>query len=125
MIKYFDKITKRLFNESNYGLGMKSFKLIYKNIGLNLEHIHYKKLKIKHIKYLYKNEIRFIFGDKLKSKIKEERKFLSEVNCLRSIRFSLGLPCNGQRTQTNGRTCKVRQTFEKTVKKKFVLKTIW
>lgn len=118
MIKYFNKLVKRIFNESNYGLGMKSFKLIYKNIGLNLDHLRYKNLKLKHIKYLYKNENRIIFGEKLKSKVQEERELLNQINCLRSIRFKLGLPCNGQRTQTNGRTCKIRQTHKKTVTKK-------
>lgn len=119
MILYYRNITKKLYNESNYGLGMKSFKLIYKNIGLNLEHIHHKNLKLKHIKYLFKNEIRFIFGAKLRNRVISDRKFLEEVNCLKQIRFTLGLPCNGQRTQTNGRTCKLKQNNKvKEVKKK-------
>lgn len=122
MVKYFNNLTKKLFNESNYGLGMKSYKLIYKNIGLNLFHLKFQNLKLKHIKYIYKNENRFIFGVKLKRKRLEERKLLGEVKCLRALRFNLGLPCKGQRTQTNGRTCKLRQKHKKTVNKKIRFK---
>ena len=50
--------------------------------------------------------------------MRDERKILDKLNNLRSIRFKLGLPCNGQRTQTNGRVCKLRQTHDKTVKKR-------
>lgn len=113
MIKFFDKLVSKVYNESNFGINFKRLKLIYKTIGLNLTNLKYKNIKIKQIKYIYKNENRFFFGENLKNLKKTERKFLNEINCLKSVRFKLGLPCNGQRTQTNARTCKNRQVEPK------------
>lgn len=113
MVKYFDKLVSKVYSESNFGVGIKRIKLIYKNIGLNLENLNYKNIKIKQIKYIYKNENRFIFGENLKILKNSERIYLNKVNCLRAVRFKLGLPCHGQRTQTNARTCKRRQVEPK------------
>ena len=42
--------------------------------------------------------------------LRRERAFaikrLVEINCYRGIRHRKGLPCRGQRTKTNARTCK-------------------
>ena len=34
-------------------------------------------------------------------------KRLKEIGCYRGIRHRKGLPCRGQKTKTNARTCKV------------------
>jgi len=40
------------------------------------------------------------------------RKFLNNnVDCLKFYRYKMGLPCNGQRTQTNSGTCKLRRQY--------------
>jgi ribosomal protein S13 len=117
MIKYFDKLVSKVYNESNFGIGIRHIKLIYKNIGLNLENLKYKNIKTKQIKYIYKNENRFIFGENLKNLKNSERTFINEVNNLKAVRFKLGLPCNGQRTQTNARTCKRRQIEPKVLQR--------
>jgi small subunit ribosomal protein S13 len=117
MVKYFDKLVSNVYSESNFGIGIKRIKLIYKNIGLNLDNLKHRNIKIKQLKYIYKNENRFIFGENLKNIKNSERIFLNEVNCYRAIRFKLGLPCNGQRSQTNARTCKRRQADPKTLQR--------
>lgn len=95
--------------QSNYGIGLRKLKLIYKRAGFNLSgRVRYKSLRILHFVYLYKNERRFIFGLPFETKVKDRRQQLRTINCLRAVRFDFGLPCNGQRTQTNGRTCKIR-----------------
>jgi small subunit ribosomal protein S13 len=108
MIKVY-KLFAKFIKQSNYGLGFRKLKLMYKRLGVNIEgKVRYKSLKVVHFIYLYKNERRFIFGKPLRLIYKQARKALRQVNCLRSIRFDFGLPCRGQRTQTNGRTCKMR-----------------
>jgi ribosomal protein S13 len=96
--------------KDNFGIGYRKLKLIYKCLGFNIQstRVRYRMLRILHFIYLYKNEKRFIFGDRLKRKVEKRRKKLKKINCLRAVRFKFGLPCNGQRTQTNGRTCKMR-----------------
>jgi small subunit ribosomal protein S13 len=44
-------------------------------------------------------------GD-LRRQIAMDIKRLKEIGCYRGIRHSRGLPCRGQKTKTNARTCK-------------------
>ena len=44
-------------------------------------------------------------GD-LRRDVSLDIKRLVEINCYRGIRHRKGLPCRGQRTKTNARTCK-------------------
>ena len=47
-------------------------------------------------------------GD-LRREVAMNIKRLKEIGCYRGIRHRKGLPCRGQKTKTNARTCKVRR----------------
>ena len=54
--------------------------------------------------YIYKNNI-MVEGD-LRRNVALDIKRLTEIQCYRGVRHRKGLPCRGQRTKTNARTCK-------------------
>ena len=54
--------------------------------------------------YIDKNNIR-VEGD-LRRNVALDIKRLTEIQCFRGVRHRKGLPCRGQRTKTNARTCK-------------------
>ena len=54
--------------------------------------------------YIDKNNIR-VEGD-LRRNVALDIKRLTEIQCYRGVRHRKGLPCRGQRTKTNARTCK-------------------
>ena len=54
--------------------------------------------------YIDKNNI-MVEGD-LRSNVALDIKRLTEIQCYRGVRHRKGLPCRGQRTKTNARTCK-------------------
>lgn len=54
--------------------------------------------------YIDKNNI-MVEGD-LRRNIALDIKRLTEIQCYRGVRHRKGLPCRGQRTKTNARTCK-------------------
>lgn len=54
--------------------------------------------------YIDKNNI-MVEGD-LRRNVALDIKRLSEIQCYRGVRHRKGLPCRGQRTKTNARTCK-------------------
>ena len=54
--------------------------------------------------YIDKNNI-MVEGD-LRRNVALEIKRLTEIQCYRGVRHRKGLPCRGQRTKTNARTCK-------------------
>ena len=54
--------------------------------------------------YIDKNNI-MVEGD-LRRNVALDIKRLTEIQCYRGVRHRKGLPCRGQRTQTNARTCK-------------------
>ena len=54
--------------------------------------------------YIDKNNI-MVEGD-LRRNVALDIKRLTEIQCYRGVRHSKGLPCRGQRTKTNARTCK-------------------
>ncbi len=54
--------------------------------------------------YIDKNNI-IVEGD-LRRDVALNIKRLTEIQCYRGVRHRKGLPCHGQRTKTNARTCK-------------------
>ena len=54
--------------------------------------------------YMDKNNI-MVEGD-LRRNVALDIKRLTEIQCYRGVRHRKGLPCRGQRTKTNARTCK-------------------
>ena len=54
--------------------------------------------------YIDKHNIR-VEGD-LRRNVALDIKRLTEIQCYRGVRHRKGLPCRGQRTKTNARTCK-------------------
>ena len=54
--------------------------------------------------YIDKNSI-MVEGD-LRRNVALDIKRLTEIQCFRGVRHRKGLPCRGQRTKTNARTCK-------------------
>ena len=54
--------------------------------------------------YIDKNNI-MVEGD-LRRNVALHIKRLPEIQCYRGVRHRKGLPCRGQRTKTNARTCK-------------------
>ena len=54
--------------------------------------------------YIDKNNI-IVEGD-LRRNVALDIKRLTEIQCYRGVRHRKGLPCHGQRTKTNARTCK-------------------
>ena len=54
--------------------------------------------------YIDKNNI-MVEGD-LRRNVALDIKSLTEIQCYRGVRHRKGLPCRGQRTKTNARTCK-------------------
>ena len=54
--------------------------------------------------YIDKNNI-MVEGD-LRRNVALDIKRLTEILCYRGVRHRKGLPCRGQRTKTNARTCK-------------------
>ena len=54
--------------------------------------------------YIDKNNI-MVEGD-LRRNVALDFKRLTEIQCYRGVRHRKGLPCRGQRTKTNARTCK-------------------
>ena len=54
--------------------------------------------------YIDKNNI-MVEGD-LRRNVALDIKRLTEIQCYRGVRHRKGLPCRGQRTNTNARTCK-------------------
>lgn len=54
--------------------------------------------------FIDKNNI-MVEGD-LRRNVALDIKRLTEIQCYRGVRHRKGLPCRGQRTKTNARTCK-------------------
>ena len=85
-----------------YGIGLTRAKEIVKNANVE---------PTKRVKDLSEAEITAIRNVIAKSDYKLEEtnlnvKRLMEIGCYRGNRHKKGLPCRGQRTKTNARTCK-------------------
>ena len=90
-----------------YGIGRKSAKDILAQTGINPD-TRVKDLtadeEAKIRDYIDKNNI-MVEGD-LRRNVALDIKRLTEIQCYRGVRHRKGLPCRGQRTKTNARTCK-------------------
>ena len=74
-----------------YGIGQSTADEILAGTGINRD-------------YIDKNNI-MVEGD-LRRNVALDIKRLTEIQCYRGVRHRKGLPCRGQRTKTNARTCK-------------------
>ena len=90
-----------------YGIGRTSAKKILEMAQINPD-IRVKDLtadeEAKIRDYIDKNNI-MVEGD-LRRNVALDIKRLTEIQCYRGVRHRKGLPCRGQRTKTNARTCK-------------------
>ena len=89
-----------------YGIGLTSSKRILKEAGVNPD-TRVKDLTDDEVKNiaLVISESQVVEGD-LRRETAMNIKRLKEIGCYRGIRHRKGLPCRGQKTKTNARTCK-------------------
>ena len=90
-----------------YGIGQSTADEILAGTGINPD------TRVKYLSaedeakirdYIDKNNI-LVEGD-LRRNVALDIKRLTEIQCYRGVRHRKGLPCRGQRTKTNARTCK-------------------
>ena len=90
-----------------YGIGQSTADEIHAGTGINPD-TRVKDLtadeEAKIRDYIDKNNI-MVEGD-LRRNVALDIKRLTEIQCYRGVRHRKGLPCRGQRTKTNARTCK-------------------
>ena len=90
-----------------YGIGQSTADEILAGTGINPD-TRVKDLtadeEAKIREYIDKNNI-MVEGD-LRRNVALDIKRLTEIQCYRGVRHRKGLPCRGQRTKTNARTCK-------------------
>ena len=89
-----------------YGIGLTSSKRILKDAGVNPD-TRVKDLTDDEVKSIATviAETQTVEGD-LRRETAMNIKRLQEIGCYRGIRHRKGLPCRGQKTKTNARTCK-------------------
>ncbi|MBC3514868.1 30S ribosomal protein S13 [Neobittarella massiliensis] len=89
-----------------YGIGRKSAEKILDATGISPD-VRVKDLteddEIKLREYIDKN---FDVEGDLRRNVALNVKRLVEIGCYRGVRHRKGLPCRGQKTKTNARTCK-------------------
>ena len=89
-----------------YGIGRKSAEKILDATGISPD-VRVKDLteddEIKLREYIDKN---FDVEGDLRRNVALNVKRLMEIGCYRGVRHRKGLPCRGQKTKTNARTCK-------------------
>ncbi len=89
-----------------YGIGVTSSNRILKEAGVNPD-TRVKDLtddEVKNIAQIIADS-QIVEGD-LRRETAMNIKRLKEIGCYRGIRHRKGLPCRGQKTKTNARTCK-------------------
>ena len=89
-----------------YGIGVTSSNRILKEAGVNPD-TRVKDLTDDEVKNIAQviADTQVVEGD-LRREIAMNIKRLQEISCYRGIRHRKGLPCRGQKTKTNARTCK-------------------
>jgi len=91
-----------------YGLNDTSIFVIFCKLGLNI----YKKYNYKVLTKLQRQMLinyvdrTFVLNEELRKLKKSYVKRFKDFFCWKSFRYKKHLPVNGQRTQTNARTCK-------------------
>ena len=89
-----------------YGIGKATSNEILAKAGINPD------TRIKDLSEDEVNELRkiidedFLVEGDLRREVAMNIKRLKEIGCYRGIRHRKGLPCRGQKTKTNARTCK-------------------
>ena len=89
-----------------YGIGLTSSQKILAKAGINPD------TRIKDLTDDQVNDIRKVIDESykvegdLRREVALNIKRLTEIGCYRGIRHRKGLPCRGQKTKTNARTCK-------------------
>ena len=89
-----------------FGIGRSSSNRILKEAGINPD-TRVKDLTEEEVQKLRDviDRTQVIEGD-LRREVAMNIKRLEEIGCYRGIRHRKGLPCRGQKTKTNARTCK-------------------
>ena len=89
-----------------YGIGVASSNRILKAAGVD-PNTRVKDLTDDEVKNIAAviSETQVVEGD-LRREVAMNIKRLQEIGCYRGIRHRRGLPCRGQKTKTNARTCK-------------------
>ena len=89
-----------------FGIGKTKAMLICELIGLS------QSVKINELKRIHVEKIRrvlsryYIIGSDLERLIKDDIKAFVRIGCYRGFRHHSRLPCRGQRTHTNAKTCR-------------------
>ncbi|BCL65695.1 30S ribosomal protein S13 [uncultured bacterium] len=90
-----------------FGIGRKSAKDICKNLGIDytsrIKDLG-TSLSIQLTSYISQN---YVTGDDLKREILNNKKKYILMNNYRGKRLRIGLPCRGQKTRSNARTCRM------------------
>ena len=89
-----------------YGIGVTSSNRILKEAGVD-PNTRVKDLTDDEVKNIAQviADTQMVEGD-LRREVDMNIKRLQEISCYRGIRHRKGLPCHGQKTKTNARTCK-------------------
>ena len=89
-----------------FGIGVSSARKILQDTGINPD------TRVKDLTEAEIGKLRDVIdqeykveGD-LRRNVALDIKRLTEIQCYRGVRHRKGLPCRGQRTKTNARTCK-------------------
>ena len=89
-----------------YGIGLSTSQKLLKEAEVNPD------TRVKDLTDEQENAIRKIIDESynvegdLRREVAMNIKRLKEIGCYRGIRHRKGLPCRGQKTKTNARTCK-------------------
>ena len=89
-----------------YGIGRKSAQDILAQTGINPD------TRVKDLTEADEAKLReaidqsYVVEGDLRRNVALDIKRLTEIQCYRGVRHRKGLPCRGQRTKTNARTCK-------------------
>ena len=89
-----------------YGIGRTSAKKILEATGINPD------TRVRDLSEADEAALRdcihndYIVEGDLRRNVALDIKRLTEIQCYRGVRHRKGLPCRGQRTKTNARTCK-------------------
>ena len=88
-----------------YGIGLTRSQEILKKAGINPD-IRVKDLTDEQEQAIRKAMEGYKVEGDLRREVAMNIKRLKEIGCYRGIRHRKGLPCRGQKTKTNARTCK-------------------
>ena len=96
-----------------FGLGNSLSQKICNRLGFN-SFFNFSKLSNKQIAYLSNNIVKnrkFLKQEELSRYISENIKLLARIKSYRGLRHRFALPLRGQRTKTNGKTAKRRNSI--------------